>query len=173
MQANEMTTMYVNFAHMQEWDAALAESVAEEFYRFEPYLRRGLVALVRQLEPEFLMDEGDPREFTVAFFNTGDVRRVRDLTMKSVGALATFCGTVTRTSEVRPELLVGRFICGECGSPSAPVEQQFKMTEPVSCANASCTNRSKWQLDTARSRFGDWQRVRAQENADEIPPGAW
>jgi DNA replication licensing factor MCM6 len=97
---------------------------------------------------------------------------VRDLRMDKVGALVAFNGTVTRTSEVRPELLWGRFACGECGTVSAPVEQQFKYTEPTRCVRSDCNNRTSWKLDVSRSRFVDWQRVRVQENADEIPPGS-
>lgn len=92
--------------------------------------------------------------------------------MRQVGALVAINGTVTRTSEVRPELLFGRFICLECGMLSQPVEQQFKYTEPTACANTTCQNHSKWRLDVARCKFADWQRVRVQENADEIPPGS-
>jgi DNA replication licensing factor MCM6 len=52
------------------------------------------------------------------------------------------------------------------------VEQQFKFTEPTVCGNAACSNRDKWALDVNGSRFVDWQSVRVQENADEIPPGS-
>lgn len=38
-------------------------------------------------------------------------------------------GVVTRTSEVRPELLQGTFKCLDCGSVIKNVEQQFKYTE--------------------------------------------
>lgn len=171
MRSNEIQTMHVNFEHVQQFDDALAESISEEFYRFEPFLRRAVQALVRDIEPDFLMDEGEEREFFVAFYNTGDIRKVRDLNMKKIGCLTTFSGTVTRTTEVRPELLAGRFTCSDCGMLSPPIEQQFKLTEPSSCANDTCTNRIHWKLDIGRSRFGDWQRVRVQENADEIPPG--
>ena len=92
--------------------------------------------------------------------------------MSKVGALVSFNGTVTRTSEVRPELLWGRFTCGLCGVMSAPVEQQFKFTEPTKCTQSTCSNTQEWKLDVTRSRFVDWQRVRVQENADEIPPGS-
>jgi len=38
-------------------------------------------------------------------------------------------GTVTRSSEVRPELLLGSFKCLECGVTIKNVEQQFRYTE--------------------------------------------
>lgn len=42
-------------------------------------------------------------------------------------------GTVTRTSEVRPELIWGTFVCGECKTVVRDVEQQFKYTEVSRC----------------------------------------
>lgn len=83
-----------------------------------------------------------------------------------------FSGTVTRTSEVRPELLFGAFTCGECGGDTTGVEQQFKYTEPVKCQNPFCPNTFTWELNTEKSVFVDWQRVKVQENSDEIPPGS-
>lgn len=92
--------------------------------------------------------------------------------VEHIGQLVTLSGTVTRTSEVRPELLFGVFTCLECSTLSAPIEQQFRYTEPVVCQNPMCKNRTKWQLDMQASTFVDWQRLRVQENAHEIPSGS-
>ena len=61
-----------------------------------------------------------------------------------------------------------------CGSVSDPVVQHFKYCEPLKCKNAACPNHSAWHLMTSptESRFIDWQRVRVQENASEIPAGS-
>ncbi len=58
-----------------------------------------------------------------------------------MGSLCSFAGTVTRTSEVRPELYLGAFRCLECGTVVKGVEQQFKYTEPIICSNHTCGNR--------------------------------
>lgn len=50
-------------------------------------------------------------------------------------------GTVTRTSEVRPELFMGCFRCLECGTIIRNVEQQFKFTEPSMCTMETCQNK--------------------------------
>lgn len=36
----------------------------------------------------------------------------------------------------------------------------------------ACGNRSDFSLLTGQSRFADWQKIRIQENADEVPSGA-
>lgn len=111
--------------------------------------------------------------------------------MDKIGQLMSISGTVTRTSEVRPELVSGTFRCEECRHIISDVEQQFKFTEvctwalffnlrpllkhydqPNLCPNALCNNRAGWQLLIEQSKFADWQKVRIQENANEIPTGS-
>lgn len=89
-----------------------------------------------------------------------------------MGQLLSISGTVTRTSEVRPELYLGTFQCNDCRTVIKNVEQQFKYTEPTICQNPICGNRSSWTLLIEQSLFLDWQKVRIQENSNEIPPGS-
>jgi len=49
--------------------------------------------------------------------------------MDRIGQLNSISGTVTRTSEVRPELISGTFSCEMCQTTIRDVEQQFKYTE--------------------------------------------
>ncbi|KAJ2788604.1 MCM DNA helicase complex subunit mcm6, partial [Coemansia guatemalensis] len=108
----------------------------------------------------------------VAVFGLPAPQRVRELRADKIGTLASVGGTVTRTSEVRPELIRGVFRCGACSAVSGAVAQQFKYTEPSICENALCQNRTAWTLVVEQSAFADWQRVRVQEHAAEIPPGS-
>lgn len=98
------------------------------------------------------------------------MRKLRDLRSDGVGALLALRGTITRTSEVRPELLAAHFNCGNCGAAVPDVEQQFRYTEPGMCG--TCGNKRAWNLSMDRSRFIDWQRVRVQEPSAEIPAGS-
>ncbi|KAF2492182.1 MCM-domain-containing protein [Lophium mytilinum] len=110
--------------------------------------------------------------FTLAFYNLPLVSRVRQLRTTSIGRLLSISGTVTRTSEVRPELFLGTFICQACNAIVPNVEQTFKFTEPTQCPNQVCGNRDGWRLDIRQSTFVDWQKVRIQENSSEIPTGS-
>lgn len=69
------------------------------------------------------------REFNVAFYNLPLTSGIRDLRMDKIGQLMSISGTVTRTSEVRPELVNGTFVCDNCKTAIHDVEQQFKYTE--------------------------------------------
>lgn len=44
--------------------------------------------------------------------------------------------------------------------------------QPIICTNAACSNRDRWALERTECQFVDWQRVRLQENSDEVPAGS-
>ncbi|CCF57789.1 hypothetical protein KAFR_0D01430 [Kazachstania africana CBS 2517] len=116
--------------------------------------------------------EQTERLFQIAFFNLPTVHRIRDVKSDKIGSLLCISGTVTRTSEVRPELYKASFTCDMCRAIIDNVEQSFKYTEPTFCPNPSCENRAFWTLNVSRSKFLDWQKIRIQENANEIPNGS-
>ncbi len=102
--------------------------------------------------------------FALAFYNLPLVSRVRALRSCNIGQLLSISGTVTRTSEVRPELSSATFVCEAYRAVVSNVEQTFRYTEPTQCPNQTCQNRVAWQLDIRNSTFVDWQKVRVQEN---------
>eukprot|EP00793_Prasinoderma_coloniale_P001644 PRCOL_00003449-RA len=173
MKDDESSTLRVDFAHVAEFDAVLAnDAILAEYYRFEPYLRKAAQNFVRQHQPQMLQEENGDKEFYVSFYNLPEVSELRALRTEHVGRLVSVRGTVTRTSEVRPELLFGAFACPMCNTVITNVEQQFAYTEPSICTNAACGNRKGWKLLTERCKFVDWQRVRCQESAEEVPAGS-
>lgn len=174
---HEKTTLTVDFAHLSEYDNELAvEAVQSNYYMYQPFLHQAVGMFVRQHRPELVRygGEGVEKEFWVKFINLPQVQRLRALKANNIGQLTSFSGTVTRTSDVRPELLQGCFRCGEgnCNTLVPNVEQQCRYTTPAICLNETCGNRNKWTLEKEGCKFVDWQRVRVQENADEVPAGS-
>lgn len=144
-----------------------------EYYRFEPYLRHALHNVVASENQQYVYDvDRGQREFFVAFYNLPRVDRIRMVRTAKIGALVGITGTVTRTSEVRPELFYGTFICRKCGTIHAGIEQQFQYTEPPVCKNTQCNKSATFDLITQKSSFIDWQHIRVQENAEEVPAGS-
>ena len=139
MREYEITTLYVDYGHLLQRDDVLADAIQKQYYRFLPYLRRALHNMVAEYEPEYLKinptaattDSANlqSREFNIAFYHLPLVSGIRDLRTDKIGTLMSISGTVTRTSEVRPELLYGSFICEVCGGLVNEIEQQFKYTE--------------------------------------------
>ncbi len=70
-----------------------------------------------------------------------DNDKLRSLRANRIGKLSQFVGTVTRTTEVRPELFLATFRCLQCGTLARNVEQQFKYTTPTICSNPTCSNK--------------------------------
>ncbi|KAG2823770.1 DNA replication licensing factor [Phytophthora cactorum] len=175
MRNTETSSLFVDFSHVLEFDPDLAQALQAQYYRWEPYLRRSVFEFIRLEDAAYTVNEDankTQREFFVNFYNFQHVSHIRDLRTRSIGELLSFSGTVTRTSEVRPELLFGAFTCGDCGGDTTGVEQQFRYSEPVKCQNPYCVNTFAWELNTEKSVFVDWQRVKVQENSDEIPAGS-
>jgi DNA replication licensing factor MCM6 len=81
-------------------------------------------------------------------------------------------GTVTRTTEVKPELSIGTFKCKVCSVYTEGIEQQFKFTKPIKCKSDKCNNTAEFDLVTKESVFQDWQKVRLQEHSSDIPAGS-
>lgn len=219
MNAYDLSTIYIDYQHisMRE-NGALAMAISEQYYRFLPFLIKGLKRVIRKYASELLLtrdsvqrdkiEEGNPdsmrsqlpsslpmsngatstnetktttsttnvdqaeRVFQISFFNLPVVHRIRDVKSDKIGTLLTISGTVTRTSEIRPELYKASFTCDVCRAIIDNIEQSFKYTEPTFCPNPTCENRAFWTLNVARSSFLDWQKVRIQENANEIPNGS-
>ena len=189
-------------------------AISEQYYRFLPFLQKGLKRIIKKYAPDLLLTsdtinkrqdldtqdengemdtntegtvgasgmatrstttnspEQSERIFQISFFNLPTVFRIRDIRSEKIGSLLSISGTVTRTSEVRPELYKASFTCDLCRAQVDNVEQSFKYTEPTFCPNPSCENRAFWTLNVTRSKFLDWQKVRIQENANEIPSGS-
>ena len=143
MQDVQKTTLYVNWEHLLDYDLELAQFIADHHHRVEPYLKKALQNLVRTHIEHYSMNEGDKseKEFWVGFYNLANIDKLRHLRTEQIGKLRSFTGTVTRTSEVRPELFLASFRCMECNTVVHDVEQHFKWTTPVICTNETCGNR--------------------------------
>lgn len=172
MKQNDLTTMYVNFDHVHQFDADLGRTIWEQYYRVEPYLCSAVSSLMKEHHHDHAVYKSGDRAFFVSIFNLPHLEGIRELKCGRIGTLLTIQGTVTRTTQVRPELMVGSFRCLDCGAEQKNIKQQFKYTEPQVCGNENCQNRDNWSLDTVTSTFVDWQMIRVQENAQDIPAGS-
>ena len=204
-----LSTLYVDFQHLLSLqNQTLANAIANDYYRYLPFLTRALHNLIAKYEPRYFKEHRQPTSassqtggssssvagnglssqgdvqgsrttnqqtdklFTLAFYNLPLISRIRQLRTAQVGKLLSISGTVTRTSEVRPELYLATFICEGCHTVISNIEQTFRYTEPTQCPNLTCMNRQGWRLDIQQSTFVDWQKVRIQENSAEIPTGS-
>lgn len=142
MATNNETTLYVDFKHISDFDYDMADKILQHYERCEPVLRDSLKNYIRQHHEQFIKDaHGPEKEFFVGIHGLHSIDRLRDLRTEHIGRLSAFSGTVTRTSDVRPELFLGTFRCQHCATVVKNVEQFYKFTEPLVCPSASCNNR--------------------------------
>ncbi|KAL4590625.1 hypothetical protein LXL04_003562 [Taraxacum kok-saghyz] len=172
MRPNESNTMFIDFSHVMRFSDILQKAISDEYLRFESYLKNACKRFVMGQKPTFITDDNPNKDINIAFYNLPVIKRLRELSTSEIGRLVSVTGVVTRTSEVRPELLQGTFKCLECGTIVKNVEQQYKYTEPMICINAMCAKKGSWTLLRQESKFADWQRVRMQETSKEIPAGS-
>ncbi|KAG8572308.1 hypothetical protein GDO81_012013 [Engystomops pustulosus] len=163
----ERNTLVVNFTDIEYYNQQLATTIQEEYYRVHPHLCRAVRNFVRQIGNVPIN-----KEFYVAFSDFPARQKIRELSSLKIGTLLRISGQVVRTHPVHPELVSGTFLCMDCQSVIKDVEQQFKYTQPTICKNPVCANRRRFTLDTNKSRFVDFQKVRIQETQAELPRGA-
>jgi len=94
------------------------DSLFSEYSRFEPYLRKAIL--------QFVQLAGHPLKpttiYQVGIYNTGKVEKIRELKTQNLGRLISIDGTVTRTTECKPELQLGTFKCEQCNQLVENVE---------------------------------------------------
>lgn len=193
--ASERNSLFIDFKDIELFDTNLKENLIGEYYRFYPYLCRAVAAFVREeriRQVESLMDPNlgatqrlaereqvkreldNPRirdkYYYVGFYNLANRDNIRELSSTKIGSLTRVTGQVVRTHSVHPELLLGCFTCEDCYTEQY-TEQQFRYTQPNTCFNESCHNRSRFTLNLEKSRFTDFQRLRIQETQRELPRG--
>lgn len=163
IQKNE-NTLYIDTQDLHDYSEQLYIFIMQNYGDIIPLLNRAI--------EDFSLKIYNKKIESVSFYNLDFVYKIRDLKSNKLGQLVSFSGTATRTTQVRPELVNGTFVCKECNSVISKIEQEFKYTEPLVCPNHLCTNRKLWRLDIDESEFANWQRIHVQENNDEIPPGS-
>ena len=155
---------------MFDTSTSLVILLITQYFRFCTYLEKAVKSLFEQINPNYVKDH--PGNYHVSFKNVTEHKKIRQLRSIELGKLISINGTITRTSEVKPELIKGTFICKMCNSAIKNVEQQFRYTEPKVCSNLNCNNHNKWELLEEESVFSDWQKLKVQESPNDIPTGS-
>lgn len=160
------STLEVNFDDVEKYNQNLATTIIEEYYRIYPFLCQAVSNYAKDR-----MELKKEKECYVSFTDVPTRQKVRELTTSKIGTLIRISGQVVRTHPVHPELVSGTFVCLDCQTEVRDVEQQFKFTNPTICRNPVCANRRKFMLETDKSNFIDFQKVRIQETQAELPRG--
>ncbi|KAG2301857.1 hypothetical protein Bca52824_030508 [Brassica carinata] len=99
IRGGESTMMYIDFSHVMGFDDALQKAIADEYLRFEPYLRNACKRFVIEMNTSFVSDATPNKDINVSFYNLPFTKRLREITTAEIGKLVSVTGVVTRTSE--------------------------------------------------------------------------
>ena len=106
MRQEEKVTMLVDFEHMANFnhqDHLFMNNLVKNFYKYEQDLRQGLVKFMQTLT------HNDPNirknYYTIAIYNLPQQTKIRELRTLNLGRLMSIYGTVTRTTDAKPELI--------------------------------------------------------------------
>ena len=141
MAREDKRTLYVRMSHLEQIDpttvsyapADLRNVIETRFQLVRESLNAAVPLLLSRItEPDLQQRvqkarQTDELKYVAAIYDLPFHCGIRDLRTEQLGRLTTICGTVTRTTEVKPELLVGTFQCNECQREVTGISQQFKV----------------------------------------------
>ncbi|XP_048476044.1 DNA replication licensing factor MCM7 isoform X2 [Rhincodon typus] len=116
------------------------------------------------------------RRFEVYFKPPSAVKPkvIRDVKAESIGKLVTVRGIVTRTTEVKPMMVVATYTCDQCGAETYQPIQSPTFMPLIMCPSRECqTNKSggRLYLQSRGSKFIKFQEIKVQEHSDQVPVG--
>jgi replicative DNA helicase Mcm len=97
-----------------------------------------------------------------------DIVPLRKVDTSHLDKMIAVAGMIVRSSELRPLLVDGAFICPN-GHVTRVVQDVVTIRRPFKCE--SCEETRSLELDEKRSSFIDSQILRMQELPEELPPG--
>ncbi|KAL8275307.1 hypothetical protein Esti_000756 [Eimeria stiedai] len=153
-------------APVEDAGLKLAHHIRRNYIRIQPLLQERVQQIAAEVAQRisaassvvYLQLQDNPRY----------VHSISSVRCSMLGSITCLRGQVTRTTDVRPELLQGAFVCGDCGHVEEGVAQAFKYTQPLKCSSANCHNTLNWSLVAEGSQYADWQKIRLQEPSGEM-----
>ena len=110
MKESNRTTLYVNFNHLIKFEPfELYEIIHQEFFKYESSVVKAVYNFISSQHRIYAKEK---LRFNISFYNNHAVDNIRSLKTEKLGQLISIQGTLTKTTEIRPELVIGAFKCG-------------------------------------------------------------
>ena len=89
-----LTLPQVEWAHLVEFDARLAEEIQRNFYVLQDFLVASVRPFIESIEPDYVVDDmGRDKAFQLAFKGVSPHVQLRDLKTCEIGKLISIVGT--------------------------------------------------------------------------------
>lgn len=99
---------------------------------------------------------------------------IREVKAQHIGKFVTIRGIVTRSTEVKPMMVVATYTCDRCGSETYQPVNSMTFMPIQECPSDDCrVNKAggKLYLQTRGSKFIKFQELKIQEHSDQVPVG--
>lgn len=99
---------------------------------------------------------------------------IRDIKAEHMGKLVTVRGIITRSTEVKPMMIVATYTCDRCGAETYQPVNSLSFMPVQECPSEDCrVNKSggRLYLQTRGSKFMKFQEIKIQEHSDQVPVG--
>ncbi|MFX1518441.1 MAG: minichromosome maintenance protein MCM [Promethearchaeota archaeon] len=169
MPLEESRSLIIDFNDVRVFDPALAELAEETPERFINAASTAVKNVMKGIDPDYYSKVD---RFHARFRNPPEKLALRKIRAVHIGKFVQVEGILTRASEVKPLLIIARFVCinKNCGY-IYDIPQDKGYTEPPFCENPTCGKKGSFKLKVEESTFTDWQKIRIQEMPEELPPG--
>lgn len=116
------------------------------------------------------------RRFEIYFKDktTNKAVAIREVKAQHIGKLVTVRGIVTRSTEVKPMMVVATYTCDQCGAETYQPVNSLSFMPLAMCPSEDCrVNKAggRLYLQTRGSKFIKFQELRIQEHSDAVPVG--
>jgi len=169
--AKKEKSLVVDFKDLVAHDRALASLIATDFDSHREELDAAATHLLSVESPGYAESL---RSLTVRFKGMPEKTPMRRLRSDALGKLVEFKGVVVRASRVSPYVQKAVYQCMSCGT-TVEITEGRRMRPPTVCPNPSCpshqTGITRFRFLLKESLLVDRQRIRVQEEQDEVPPG--
>lgn len=172
MCAANQATLQVSFLHFMESEAIMAYWIVDAPKDMFEVLDEAATRHTLRLFPSY---DAIQKEIHVRISHVPIMDSLRDLRMSHLERLVKVHGVVTRRSNVYPQLQEAVYKCLNCKATQGPfrVESTGSMVEesyrPEECP--MCDAAGRFQLDTPKCVYRNYQRVNLQETPGSVPPG--
>ncbi|MGC8673804.1 MAG: minichromosome maintenance protein MCM [Thermoprotei archaeon] len=169
--AKRERSLIVDFKDVVSHDRSLASLISLDFDAHKDELNSSATRLLAIESPEYAESL---RSLTVRFKGIPEKTPMRKLRSDALGKLVEFKGVVVRASRVSPYVQKAVFQCMSCGT-TVEITEGRRMRPPSVCPNPSCPSHqsgiTRFKFLLKESVLVDRQRIRVQEEQEEVPPG--
>lgn len=164
--ASEGKSLVVDFSDLLRYNDDLANKVLLEPDTSLDAFRKAAYETMRS--ENALYADRIRRQLKVRIRGIPDQVPLRRVDTSYLDRMLAVAGMVVRTSELRPLMIEGAFICPS-GHVTYQEQDDMMLKKPPRCE--LCGETRNFELDRKGSRFIDFQIIRIQELPEELPPG--